>query len=165
MMHGVTTSTGTDHVLAAEVGPLAGVGRRCAQFALDLALVVVPDVLIGVLATAFLLPTSSVGAVLAFTTGLLVALFVLGIAGLLVVHVWWPHTHGGRTPAMGWVGMRVVTDAGDQPPLSAFVLRWLLVVVDGFLWGLVGAVVMLNSARHQRVGDLVANTLVVRDTR
>jgi uncharacterized RDD family membrane protein YckC len=37
-------------------------------------------------------------------------------------------------------------------------------VVDGFAFGLAGLLVMLLSPRHQRVGDLVARTLVVRVT-
>jgi uncharacterized RDD family membrane protein YckC len=38
-----------------------------------------------------------------------------------------------------------------------------LTIVDGFPFGLVGLVTMANSARQQRVGDIVAGTLVIRD--
>jgi uncharacterized RDD family membrane protein YckC len=42
-------------------------------------------------------------------------------------------------------------------------LRCAATVADGFLFGLVGLVVMAGSARQQRIGDLLAGTLVVRD--
>jgi uncharacterized RDD family membrane protein YckC len=60
-------------------------------------------------------------------------------------------------------GLRVVTPHGQPPRPAAHVLRWALTTVDGFAFGLVGLVIMMNSRRQQRLGDLVAGTLVVRD--
>jgi uncharacterized RDD family membrane protein YckC len=84
------------------------------------------------------------------------------LVGGLTVDVWVPHRTGGRTPAMRLLGLRIVTEWGSVPSLGAYALRWLLQVVDGFAFGLAGLVVMAVSPRHQRVGDLVARTLVVR---
>jgi uncharacterized RDD family membrane protein YckC len=56
-----------------------------------------------------------------------------------------------------------VTLAGEPPRLAAHVLRCVCTLVDGFLFGLVGLVIMRSSARQQRLGDMVAGTLVVRD--
>jgi uncharacterized RDD family membrane protein YckC len=51
---------------------------------------------------------------------------------------------------------------GGEPALGAYAARWLLDVVDGALFGLVGVVLIVVTPRHQRLGDLVAGTLVVR---
>ncbi|GAA3432874.1 RDD family protein [Kutzneria kofuensis] len=132
------------------------VPRRCVQWLLDRLLVSVPAfallvvlviTLWGHRSLLFLPPT-------AFIVGLLV--------GNLLIDVWVPHRTGGRTPAMRWLGLRIVTEWGGTPTLGSYALRWLLQVVDGFAFGLAGLLVMILSPRHQRVGDLVARTLVVR---
>jgi uncharacterized RDD family membrane protein YckC len=69
----------------------------------------------------------------------------------------------GRTPAMRLTGLRIVTTAGGRPRFTAYVIRWLLMVADGALFGLVGLVVILATPRRQRIGDIVAGTLVVRE--
>jgi uncharacterized RDD family membrane protein YckC len=69
----------------------------------------------------------------------------------------------GRTPGMRLTGLRLVTTAGARPGFAAYVVRWLLMVADGALFGLVGLVVMLATPRRQRIGDIVAGTLVVRE--
>ena len=92
------------------------------------------------------------------------AFLVVVLAGGLLVDVWVPNHTGGRTPAMRLLGLRIVTEWGGTPTLGAYTVRWLLQVVDGFAFGLAGLLVMLLSRRHQRTGDLVARTLVVRVT-
>jgi uncharacterized RDD family membrane protein YckC len=134
------------------------VPRRCAQWLLDRLIVGVPAfVLLVVLMFAlaghralwFLPP----------------ALFLAGLlVGNLAVDVWVPYRTGGRTPGMRLLGLRIVTEWGGTPRLGAYALRWLLQPVDGFFFGLTGLLVMIFSPRHQRVGDLVARTLVVRVT-
>jgi uncharacterized RDD family membrane protein YckC len=69
----------------------------------------------------------------------------------------------GRTPGMRLTGLRIVTTAGERPRFTAYVVRWLLMVADGALFGLVGLVVIVATRRRQRIGDIVAGTLVVRE--
>lgn len=97
-----------------------------------------------------------------FLKVVLYTMLALDLAGQWFVSAWWPYRHGGQTPAMRWLRLRVVTTDGGHPPLGAFVARELLMVVDRFAWGLAGIVVMLVSGRRQRFGDIVARTLVVR---
>jgi uncharacterized RDD family membrane protein YckC len=142
--------------------PTSVVGRRCLQFALDRLVVLVPLCLLGWLGAWLLLPTNSLHALVVFAMTELIILFVLGVVSLLALEIWWPYRHGGQTPAMRWLGLRIVRTDSGQLALRDYLLRTLLLVVDGFLWGLVGLALMLISRRHQRLGDLVVNAVVVR---
>jgi uncharacterized RDD family membrane protein YckC len=159
----MTASPLDDTGTTGQADPTKVVGRRCAQFVLDTAIIVFPILVIGVGAGYLLLPmASSLVALQVITIGLVATLFVLYWLGVVVVFIWRPHRHGGQTPAMRWLGLQVVTVDGTRPRLSVFVIRMLLQVVDGFLFGLIGIFLMLISPRHQRFGDMATNTLVVR---
>jgi uncharacterized RDD family membrane protein YckC len=80
----------------------------------------------------------------------------------LYFEIWYPRQMGGVTPAMRWLGLRIVLLRGGAPSLKEYFLRWLMMVVDGLLLGLVGAVLIAVTTRHQRLGDMVAGTIVVR---
>lgn len=151
----------TDEAVLPLVDDTRVIGRRAVQFALDVLLVQVPSV---ALAAALALGMHALlnGVLVPLLVAVLVWLW-LSLFGWLLVAVWWPYVDGGRTPAMRWLGLRVVTLDGGAPRLAAHVLRCAATLVDGFLFGLVGLVVMTGSARQQRIGDLLAGTLVVRD--
>jgi uncharacterized RDD family membrane protein YckC len=71
---------------------------------------------------------------------------------------------GGRTPGKRWSGLRVVMDSGRPIGFVASAVRNLLRLLDGpptlFV---VGAVTILATKRNQRLGDLAAGTIVVRE--
>ncbi|MFI5613480.1 RDD family protein [Amycolatopsis sp. NPDC051903] len=136
------------------------VARRIAQYLLDALLVAVPIAVLAVLVAKYLHPRGF-GAFVTFLKIEAYTVFVVWALAFWFITIWWPHRHGGRTPAMRWLKLRVVTLEGGQPPLRAFVIRALLMVVDGFCWGLAGVVIMLCTPRRQRLGDLVAGTVVV----
>jgi uncharacterized RDD family membrane protein YckC len=70
----------------------------------------------------------------------------------------------GRTPGKRLTHLRVVTDGGSVPGWRQSLLRNLLRMVDSLPTGyLVGVVAMLISSRRQRLGDLVAGTIVIRE--
>ena len=71
---------------------------------------------------------------------------------------------GGRTPGKRWTGLRVVDAAGGPVRLIPSAIRNLLRLVD-FLpaFYLVAIVTIVASRRNQRLGDIVAGTLVVRE--
>ena len=73
----------------------------------------------------------------------------------------------GRTPGKRAAGLRVVRLGGEPVGFLASAIRNLLRIVDmqpGFLYA-VGAVTILFTQRNQRLGDLAAGTLVVRERR
>lgn len=139
------------------------VGVRILQAAIDMvllaALCLVP------LAATLLVPRNPDG-----TASVLVMMPVLLLVMLAcAVLSWWywvmrPVRSGGRTFAMGWLGLRVLDVS--RRPASALQLgiRWVMLLVDGMLFGAVGLVSMLLTPQHQRLGDVVAGTVVVRVT-
>lgn len=70
----------------------------------------------------------------------------------------------GRTPGKQLTRLRVVCDGGNVLGWRQSLLRNLLRMVDSLPAGyLVGVVAMLISPRMQRLGDLVAGTIVIRE--
>ncbi|HKN91225.1 MAG TPA: RDD family protein [Acidimicrobiia bacterium] len=96
------------------------------------------------------------------------------LAGLVVASflVWFGYDvafetlASGRTPGKRAAGLRVVRLGGEPVGFLASAVRNLLRLVDS-LPGLyaVGALSVLFSRRNQRLGDLAAGTLVVRERR
>jgi uncharacterized RDD family membrane protein YckC len=87
---------------------------------------------------------------------------------------WWPllvifayyvvsETFTGKTVGKRAVGLRVVDVSGDPIGLGQALLRNALRIVDAFLFYLVAAISVWTSSERQRIGDRVANTVVVLD--
>lgn len=69
----------------------------------------------------------------------------------------------GQTVGKMLLGIQVLKEDTGQPPgMGGATLRTLLRIVDGFLFYLVGFIIVLISGKNQRLGDMVAGTLVVR---
>ncbi|MGW0890477.1 RDD family protein [Saccharopolyspora sp. NPDC002578] len=88
--------------------------------------------------------------------------FVLMVALAWWWHVWFPHRHGDQTPAMRWLKLRLIDLGGDEPGLGQYNARWVLTAADSMFFGLVGIVLIIVTPQHQRAGDIVARTRVVR---
>jgi uncharacterized RDD family membrane protein YckC len=137
--------------------------RRAVQFALDLAitalLCLVP------LSVGLVLPRNPDG-----TLGMLllsIPVLLLAMLACLVIGWWYwaglPARRGGRTPAMRWLGLRVRRLDGGEAGAAAMGVRWLFLLVDGMFLGAVGGVSILLTDRGQRVGDVLAGTVVVHE--
>jgi hypothetical protein len=57
--------------------------------------------------------------------------------------------------------LKVVKEGGEPLDWQASVVRNVLRIVDGFFFYVVGAIVVWTSKKRQRLGDMVAHTLVV----
>ncbi len=69
----------------------------------------------------------------------------------------------GQTIGKKALKLRVVKLNGRQPSLSDYLFRWAFRCLDiYFSLGALGSVLISSSARGQRMGDLVSNTVVVR---
>lgn len=73
----------------------------------------------------------------------------------------------GRTPGKSALRLRVVTVNGAPITFREAVLRAMGGVVDRLLppGGITGVLFVLGTPRHQRIGDLIAGTIVIRDPR
>lgn len=72
----------------------------------------------------------------------------------------------GRTPGKRWNGLRVIRSGGQPIGFLSSVIRNLMRLIDilpGFY--LVGMTSVLVTRKNQRLGDIVAGTLVVRELR
>ncbi len=68
----------------------------------------------------------------------------------------------GRTPGKRAAGVRIVTLEGQTPDLSALLIRNIFRLIDSLpIFYVVGLVSVLLSARHVRIGDMAAGTLLV----
>jgi uncharacterized RDD family membrane protein YckC len=68
----------------------------------------------------------------------------------------------GRTVGKSLLGLRVVNEDGSPMGMRASTVRNVLRVVDGLLFYLVGTIIAAVSDRRQRLGDRLADTVVVR---
>jgi uncharacterized RDD family membrane protein YckC len=142
--------------------PAGVILRRYAQFLVDRLLVAVPTfiVLLTGLLCVLRMHRGDGRTVLVYV---MAGLFVLAlVGGNWFIEVWVPHRWLGSTPGMRWLGLRVVTEHGEPPALRSYMIRWLMMVVDGYFFGLVGALAIAFTPRHQRFGDMVARTVVIR---
>ncbi len=138
------------------------VGLRCLQFGIDLALTALLTLV--PLAATLLVPRNPDGT---FGNPFVAIPMVLGILLGAVLVSWWywalrPSGHQGATPAMQWLGLRVVSLDGSPASPTQLTIRWLLLLLDAAFAGLVGLAAMLLTPDAQRLGDLAAGTLVVR---
>lgn len=99
-------------------------------------------------------------------------LLILGIGSLaslvLLVgyYLLFESLNGGRTPGKAAFGIRVISVDGSPLGFGAVTIRNLVRLVD-FLPGFyaVGLIAIVSSKRNQRLGDLAAGTVVIRDSK
>lgn len=140
----------------------AVVGRRVAQFAIDYLLTgLVPAAGL----TVFLLAdTDPDGGVNANGRFWIITALYLAVAIGWTVWMWIsrPLRNDGQTYGMRLLGLRIERIDGGPLTAGPLVVRTILLIVDLFASGLVGLITMIATRHHQRVGDLAANTVVVR---
>lgn len=137
----------------------AGFASRLLAGAIDLA-AIVGIFFVTLILLAFLLADatqSTVNTVLAITVFAL--LFGYPVVFLVLMR--------GRTPGKAALRLRAVTIDGAPIGAREAILRSMGLVVDLLLppGGITGMLFILFTPRHQRVGDLIANTIVIRDPR
>jgi uncharacterized RDD family membrane protein YckC len=71
---------------------------------------------------------------------------------------------GGRTLGKMIVRISVVNIDGSPPGIGAYFLRWILMPVDLFPFGGLGSLLIVFSLYHQRLGDMAAGTIVVKNS-
>jgi uncharacterized RDD family membrane protein YckC len=131
-------------------------GRRVLAIIVDSILF---SVLFWVMSMLFGSSSAQGGQVNATLTGLPFVLY------LLLVFAYFTLMEGslGQTVGKMLLGIKVVReDNGGVPGFKLAAIRTVLRVIDGLFAYLVGFIAVQISAKNQRLGDMAANTLVVR---
>jgi hypothetical protein len=69
----------------------------------------------------------------------------------------------GQTPGKRIIGIKVVKLTGTEPSLNDYIVRWAMRPIDIFFsLGSIALMMVNSSEKSQRLGDLVANTTVVK---
>jgi uncharacterized RDD family membrane protein YckC len=165
MMCAVCLST---HVVERRIGMAQGVsgapaalevhvtGRRVLATIVD---AIVLSVVFWVMSALFGTTSVEGGQVGASVSGVpALASFVLFLAYFIVLE-----GYLGQTLGKMLLGIRVVReDTGELPGIKGATIRTVLRIIDGLFFYLVAFIAVLASRKNQRLGDMLANTLVVR---
>jgi uncharacterized RDD family membrane protein YckC len=138
----------------------ANVGSRILAYVIDMA-IVIAGILAGVFAVALL----------GQATDVVVPDWVAVAIVLVLLPAWWlgyfiafETLWRGRTPGKAALGLRVVTTEGAPVRFRHAAIRALLGLVDFALAsGFFAVIFILLTRDNQRLGDLVAGTLVLRE--
>lgn len=84
--------------------------------------------------------------------------FALGLAYFIALPLVWQ----GRTLGKALLGIAVTDLKGQPPSIGKLIVRELAMIIDGLFYGIVGLVIASKSPRAQRIGDVWAETVVVR---
>jgi len=147
--------------------PLAGVGPRFLALLIDwLIMGLASALLITVLLVfMFALVPSSGNA----EAGFYLMLVVLAVALILITvgyPVYFEWAWNGQSPGKRAAGIRVISSTGLPLEVRQVLLRNIFRLVDYFpSYGFAGLVLFLATRHQQRVGDLVAGTIVIREFR
>jgi uncharacterized RDD family membrane protein YckC len=141
---------------------IAGPARRMFAYLVDLVVCYGTAIILSILILLATVGTGAVGDAVDSATalGLGIILLVLFAAQWIYFVAWEATT--GRSPGKMAAGLRVVTTSGRPIGFGAAALRNVLRAADALPTGYaVGLVAMALSPRFQRLGDLVAGTMVI----
>ncbi|HVF76910.1 MAG TPA: RDD family protein [Solirubrobacteraceae bacterium] len=133
---------------------LAGMGSRAIAGGLDL---LFKGLILGVLLVILYGTFGDYGAI--------VIVPLIGLT-LLAYDVGFETMRRGRTPGKSIGGLRVVRSSGRPVDITASLIRNVLRLVDGMTLSYLPSIVSIAvTKRNQRLGDLAADTIVIRDRR
>jgi uncharacterized RDD family membrane protein YckC len=139
---------------------LAGLGSRLAAFSLDFLIEVALFIVIRVVIDVSVHGGGETSDLIA--NGLLVLVALLDVIGYFVIsEMLW----SGRTVGKRAAGIRVVRVGGAPVGFWSSLLRNITRLIDtqpGITY-LVGSILILSTSKNQRLGDLLGNTIVIRE--
>lgn len=133
---------------------LAGIGSRLAARLIDLAIT------FGGLLLVYLIVGLSLDDGDTSEAAVTIVAIVLSFLAIWGYDVLFETFNSGRTPGKKMLGIRVVGDQGEPESFTMSAVRNIIRPIDLVL---VGLIAIVASKRNQRVGDMAAGTLVVKD--
>lgn len=135
---------------------VAGVGTRLLAQLIDLLVI---GIIYSIASTAFVPLTFFGGQIVVFVV-VIIASFLLIFGYAVVSEVFL----GGRTVGKMALGLRVVSTEGAPVTFGQAAIRSIMTIPDMYMTGGGAAIIsVLLSTRAQRLGDLAAGTMVIRD--
>lgn len=159
VLPGHATPETTTHEYEIDGLRYAGVARRAAAILVDAVVLAVAFWAIGLVIGALTGGLVSGGFELTGIPALVAMLAYLAVGLGYFIGL---EARDGRTLGKRLLGLRVVNEDGTPIGTGASVVRNVLRIVDGLFFYAVGAVSILLSGKKQRLGDHVADTVVVR---
>jgi uncharacterized RDD family membrane protein YckC len=134
---------------------LAGLKDRAMAFLLDSVLIVVAFSILVAIGTAFAGDSES--------SATIVVLTAMGI--LMFYSLLFETLNNGQSIGKMALRIQVIKVAGGKITFSDYVARWAFRLIDiYFSLGAIASILVVSSAKGQRIGDVVANTAVVKTT-
>jgi len=135
---------------------VAGLGERMVARCIDLAIFVVGGIIFMILMTVASMNMSG-------TTAIVIGIIFLAIFAFydLVCEI----MMNGQSIGKRVLKIKVISLDGTQPTFSQYLLRWLFRMIDfgvPFGWGIVALIAVVVSKNHQRLGDMLAKTTVIK---
>lgn len=90
-------------------------------------------------------------------------IIILMLLPVLLYPLIWETLNQGRSPGKMLLRLRVVRTDGSTPSFESYFMRWLLLTVDILPGGSIGILSVILTDRNQRLGDLAAGTLVIKE--
>lgn len=132
---------------------LAGLKDRVLAFLLDCVVITVTFSFLVTIGTAFVGDSESESAVMVFAVMSIFMFYSLLFETL----------NGGQSIGKMALRIKVIKVAGGKITFSDYVARWVFRLVDiYFSIGSIASILVVSSAKGQRIGDVVANTAVVK---
>jgi uncharacterized RDD family membrane protein YckC len=152
----------TPELVAIEM-PLAGIGSRFIALLIDY-LIWAAATILGIIAGSIILPAVHAFNKISEQWAIAIVIFIVFLVNwgyFTLFEAFW----NGRTPGKKIAKIRVIQRSGRAIGLFESMARNLVRYVDQFPFPLhvIGVISMFATRQHQRLGDLAAGTLVVRD--
>jgi len=136
----------------------AGVGSRIVAVIIDSIILGVVFVVLGVImGVSIWSAATDFTAIIGSMIGLYAVMALVGLA-----YFTYFEGSAGQTLGKKLVGITVVKDGGRPATYADALVRTLLRIIDGQIAYLIGFILVLATENKQRIGDMLANTLVVK---
>ena len=137
---------------------IAGLGERIAARLIDLAGFTLLYILMIVLGMVSTINRSQMGFYSVIVVFLVIFVFYDLVCELMM---------NGQTFGKKLMKIKVISLDGSQPTLGQYIFRWIFRLIDfglPFGWGAVALVAVAVTKNHQRLGDLLAKTTLIKTT-
>ena len=135
---------------------IAGLGERIAARLIDLAG-------FGILYLLFLV-LGVISMISKFPQGFLIVIIIFGVI-IVFYDLVCELLMNGQTFGKKLLKIKVISLDGTQPTFGQYIFRWLFRLIDfgiPFGWGVVALVSVAVTRNHQRLGDLIAKTTLIK---